>query len=78
MRIIINVISGKGGTGKTLLTAVMAELLANAGADVLAIDMDVFVRGLTALLYFHKNEVINITKKNEWPISAFFKNKSKK
>ncbi len=76
MRIIINVISGKGGTGKTLLTAVMAELLANAGADVLAIDMDVFVRGLTALLYFHKNEVINITKKNEWPISAFFKNKS--
>lgn len=75
MRKIINIISGKGGTGKTLLTAVIAETLANKGKTVLVIDLDVFVRGLTALLYFRKNETIKITKDNEWSVSDFFKHK---
>lgn len=75
MRNIINVISGKGGTGKTLLTAVLAETLSNMGKRVLVVDMDIFVRGLTALLYFQKGETINIvSNKNEWTVSDFFKN----
>ena len=73
MQKIINVISGKGGTGKTLLTAVIAEMLGNKGARVLVVDLDVFVRGLTVLLYFQKNESLKITKEDEWSVSDFFK-----
>ena len=72
---IINIISGKGGTGKTLFTAVVAEMLGNEGASVLVVDLDVFVRGLTALLYFHKNESLKITENEDIPVSAFFKTK---
>ncbi len=74
-RTVINVISGKGGTGKTLLTAVIAEMLGNEGARVLVVDLDIFVRGLTALLYFHKNESLVVTEKHEIPVSSFFKYK---
>lgn len=74
MRNIINVISGKGGTGKTLLTAVLAETLSTMGKRVLVIDMDIFVRGLTALLYFQKGEAIKIISNDEWSVSDFFKN----
>ncbi|HEX2593970.1 MAG TPA: ParA family protein [Rhizomicrobium sp.] len=50
---VINVVSGKGGTGKTLIVAVLAELLSRKrSARVLLVDLDVFVRGLTTLLYF--------------------------
>lgn len=74
-RTVINVISGKGGTGKTLFTAVAAEMLGNEGASVLVADLDIFVRGLTALLYFHKNESLVVTEKHEIPVSSFFKYK---
>ncbi len=74
-RTVINVISGKGGTGKTLFTAVVAEMLGNEGAAVLVADLDIFVRGLTALLYFHKNESLVVTEKHEIPVSSFFKYK---
>ena len=47
---IINVISGKGGTGKSLLTIVLGRALAREGLNVLLIDFDIFVRGLTILL----------------------------
>lgn len=73
----MNIISGKGGTGKTLLTAVLAEMIADQRASVLVVDLDVFVRGLTALLYFKKNETIKITQNNECPVSDFFKYKGK-
>lgn len=69
---IINVVSGKGGTGKTLLTAVLAEMLGNEGYKVIAIDMDVFVRGLTSLLYFHKKEIIKLAEDNEMTVSELF------
>jgi septum site-determining protein MinD len=59
----INVVSGKGGTGKTLLCALLARSLAklarsfanqetsaNQEASILAMDFDIFVRGLTILL----------------------------
>lgn len=47
---IISIVSGKGGTGKTLLTAVIGRALAREGLNVLLIDFDIFVRGLTILL----------------------------
>ncbi|WP_163767648.1 ParA family protein [Providencia stuartii] len=72
---VINIVSGKGGTGKTLLTAVLAETLGNAGSNVLVIDLDVFVRGLTSLLYYHKNEKIKLCEPWEMSVSEFFINK---
>jgi len=71
-RKIINIISGKGGTGKTLFAAILADLLGNQGSNILVIDLDIFVRGLTALLYFHKGESINIVEKDEVTVSDFF------
>jgi septum site-determining protein MinD len=57
----INVVSGKGGTGKTLITAVLAELLSKRlGVKVLVIDMDIFVRGLTCLLYFQADKRVRL------------------
>lgn len=72
MGTVINVISGKGGTGKTLLTAVLAELLGYSGKNVLVVDLDIFVRGLTTLLYYHKGETLKIAEKNEMSISDYF------
>jgi septum site-determining protein MinD len=72
----INVVSGKGGTGKTLLCTILAELLGNQNVNVLVIDMDIFVRGLTALLYFHKGESLMITDEREMTVSdIFYRNK---
>jgi len=71
---IINIVSGKGGTGKTLLTAVLAEMLGNDGYKVVVVDMDVFVRGLTSLLYFHKKEIV-LANDNELTVSEIFMDK---
>lgn len=48
---VVSVVSGKGGSGKSLLTAVLGQALAREGENVLLVDMDIFVRGLTVLLY---------------------------
>jgi septum site-determining protein MinD len=68
----INVISGKGGTGKTLICTTLAELLGNQNISVLIIDMDIFVRGLTALLYFNRGEIIQLSDEHELTISDIF------
>jgi septum site-determining protein MinD len=68
----INIVSGKGGTGKTLLCTILAELLGNQNVNVLILDMDIFVRGLTALLYFQKGESLKLTSDNELTISDIF------
>jgi len=47
---VISIISGKGGCGKTLLTAVVGRALAKEGLRVLLIDFDIFVRGLSIFL----------------------------
>jgi septum site-determining protein MinD len=52
----MNVVSGKGGTGKSLLCAVLGRLLAQEGKRVLLVDMDVFVRGLTYFFYLYTGE----------------------
>lgn len=46
----ISVISGKGGTGKSLFTAVLGNCLSKEHCRVLIVDMDIHVRGLTILL----------------------------
>ena len=72
-RTIINIISGKGGTGKTLLASVLADMLGNTGdTKVLIVDLDFFVRGLTSLLYFHREEKLHIVPKDELTVSSFF------
>jgi septum site-determining protein MinD len=72
---VINIVSGKGGTGKTLFSAILAEMLGNKGIHTLVIDMDVFVRGLTALLYFQQGQSLRISQQKEWAISDFFTKK---
>ncbi len=54
MATVISVVSGKGGSGKSLLTAVLGRALAREGVRVLLVDMDIFVRGLTVLLFGYK------------------------
>lgn len=63
--ITISIVSGKGGTGKTLLTTVLADELGNSDQKVLVIDFDFFLRGLTSLLYYHKSEPIEIIGNDE-------------
>ncbi len=53
---IISIVSGKGGCGKSLLTAVIGRALAREGERVLLIDTDIFVRGLTILLHSFKRK----------------------
>ncbi len=48
---VVSIVSGKGGSGKSLLTAVLGRALAREGKRVLLVDMDIFVRGLTVLLF---------------------------
>ncbi len=72
---IINIVSGKGGTGKTLFSAILAELLGNHGIRVLVVDLDVFVRGLTSLLYFHQGESLRVVHDDDLTVSSYFVNK---
>lgn len=67
---IINIVSGKGGTGKSLLCAVLGRLIAQEGAKVLLADFDLFVRGLSHLHYLFIKEQREITK--NITVSDFF------
>lgn len=73
---ILNVVSGKGGTGKTLLSCVLADMLGNtSGQAAVVIDLDFFVRGLTTLLYFHHEEKLQIANVGDVTVSEFFTGK---
>lgn len=52
--------SGKGGTGKTMITANMGALLAMRGYKVLLIDMDMGLRNLDLYLGLENNVVYNV------------------
>ncbi len=69
---IINVISGKGGTGKTLLTAVLADSLGKAGSNILVIDLDIFVRGLTTMYYYQNDQCDTLVTEDELSVSDIF------
>lgn len=62
--VFISVISGKGGTGKSLFTAVLGNCLAKENRKILLVDMDIHVRGLTILLSSYidnKDERISVS-----------------
>ena len=61
--VLINIVSGKGGTGKSLLSAVLARMIAQEGAKVLLVDFDIFVRGLSHFYYLFVKEKRKITNK---------------
>ena len=52
---IITLASGKGGTGKSTLSAGIASYLAALGNKVLAIDVDIGLRSLDVLLGMHES-----------------------
>ena len=60
MPLAISIISGKGGTGKSLLTAALGRAIAREGKNVLLIDLDIFVRGLTIMLFSYQKPSKNI------------------
>ena len=72
---VLNIVSGKGGSGKTLLCAVLAEMLGNNGNKVVVIDMDFAVRGLTALLYYYQGETYHIINNNKCGTYDYFESK---
>lgn len=61
MGISIMVTSGKGGTGKTSLTAGVAGCLAALGKRVLCIDMDIGLRSLDLVLGLEDRAVMDFT-----------------
>ena len=72
-RTVFNVVSGKGGTGKTLLACVIADMLGNAAdVSVAVVDLDIFVRGLTSLLYYRRGEKLRLVEEGEVATSDFF------
>jgi septum site-determining protein MinD len=77
-RTVINVVSGKGGTGKTLLSCVLADSLGNLpDAETIVVDLDVFVRGLTSLLYYHRAERLRIADAEKLCVADLFVRKLK-
>lgn len=57
---VISVVSGKGGTGKTLFASNMGALLAMGGSSVVLIDMDMGLRNLDIYLGLENNVVYNV------------------
>ncbi len=58
-------ISGKGGVGKTLLSALLCRAFAQKGYSVLAIDADPDTNLASALGYVHPDEIIPISEMKE-------------
>ena len=57
---VISVVSGKGGTGKSLFSANMGALLAMGGHKVCLIDMDMGLRNLDVYLGLESKVVYNV------------------
>ncbi len=51
--------SGKGGVGKSSLTAGLSVALADAGKKVLAVDMDIGLRSLDLILGLNEKQIFN-------------------
>ena len=68
---ILSVISGKGGTGKTSITAGVASCLAMEGLQVLCIDLDVGLRNLDIALGMAEEPILPFTSvmRGEYPLS---------
>ncbi|MEE1169204.1 MAG: septum site-determining protein MinD [Anaerovoracaceae bacterium] len=57
---VISIVSGKGGTGKSLFAANMGALLAMGGSSVVLIDMDMGLRNLDIYLGLENRVVYNV------------------
>lgn len=68
---LIAVLSGKGGTGKTTVTAALASSLAHLGETVLCIDCDVGLRNLDIALGLSEEGVLSFADiySGEYPLS---------
>ncbi len=58
---IVSVVSGKGGTGKSTLCAMLGMALVRSGHTVLLIDCDCGMRGLDILMEVERNLVFDIS-----------------
>ena len=58
-------ISGKGGVGKTLLSAFLAQTFAESGYSVIAIDADPDANLAATLGYPHPEEITPISELND-------------
>lgn len=78
MKTIVNIASGKGGTGKTMLTAVLAATLSDkTKKSVLVVDMDIFVRGLSSMYYHECDQSLELLPdKNLLSVTDFFTKKN--
>lgn len=75
---IIVVTSGKGGVGKTTLTANISTALAMSGKRVLAIDVDIGLRNLDMILGLENRivyDIVDVVEKRVAPEKAFVKDK---
>ena len=68
---VISLLSGKGGTGKSLMSAVLADLLSGVNFNVLLIDLDLSVRGVTSLFYYDNSGSIKLISKNELSVNSY-------
>ena len=57
---ILSVLSGKGGTGKSTISAALAVSLAARGHRVMAVDLDIGLRSLDLLLGMENRIIFDI------------------
>jgi len=75
---VIVVTSGKGGVGKTTVTANIATALASMGKKVLAIDADIGLRNLDMILGLENRivyDIVDVVEGRVLPKKAFVKDK---
>ena len=75
---VIVVTSGKGGVGKTTVTANIATALAKMGKKVLAIDADIGLRNLDMILGLENRivyDIVDVVEGNVEPMKALVKDK---
>ncbi|MCX7738901.1 MAG: septum site-determining protein MinD [Hydrogenothermaceae bacterium] len=75
---VIVITSGKGGVGKTTLTANIGTALAMMGKKVLAIDVDIGLRNLDMILGLENRilyDIVDVVEKRVSPEKAFVKDK---
>lgn len=53
---LINIVSGKGGAGKSLLCVVLARMIAQENQKVLLVDLDLSSQGLSQFFYLSKDK----------------------
>jgi len=75
---VIVVTSGKGGVGKTTITANLSTALASMGKKVLAIDADIGLRNLDMILGLENRivyDIVDVVEKRVPPEKAFVRDK---